>query len=1605
MRRTTRLTFFLATLACSWAAAQNLVTNQALQLTNGTYGTPAKVPLEAYAERNGAERLDKPMLQPLTSVAVSVTPVSVSLSPGQKQQFTAVVTGTLNTAVTWSVKGMIAGNSPVGTVTNTGLYTGPASLPGTLSLKVTVTAKSVQDPTKSAAASVTITQSVAPPVTVTVSLGTVTLGVGQTQQFSATVTGTTNTAVTWSVSPAVGSVSSGGLYTAPATLGSPQTITVTATSVANTSKTAAASVTIVPPIQVTVSPSTASLTPSQTQQFSAVVSGTTNTAVTWSVSPAVGTVSSGGLYTAPATLGSPQTVTVTATSVADTSKTATASVTIVPPIQVKVSPSTASLAPSQTQQFTAAVSGTANTAVTWSVNPAVGTITGGGLYTAPASLGSLHSVTVTATSVQDPTKSATASVTITSLATPPVTVTVSPGTATLGVGQTQQFSATVTGTTNMAATGTTKTAVTWSVSPAVGTISSGGLYTAPATLGSPQTVTVTATSVADTSKTATVSVTIVPPIQVTASPSTASLAPSQTQQFTATVTGTTNTAVTWSVSPAVGTITSGGLYRAPATLSRPQTVSVTATSVADTSKTATVSVTITPPVTVSVTPTAATMLPSQGQTFTATVGGTTNTGVTWSIAPATGTISSSGLYAAPPTISSTSSVMVTAASVADATKSASATVTLIPPVQITTSSLPGGTVGTAYNATLAATGGVTPYTWSVVSGQLPLGLSLSASSGMISGTPATAGAYNVTMQVTDAAGYQATTVLAIAIVACTTCSGPISITTTSLPAGTVGVPYNSTLMATGGKAPYTWSTASGQLPTGLRLDPAAGTISGTPSAAGAYNFAAMVTDSASPQKTASQPLPINVTGAPATDAYGGLMTFKSPGGITGKWGVEKYPTADGNGRWLFTTPDGHGLWCGSQFAITKPTSLNVMAKYGSQLNWEKAALDRYTGWGFNCMGEYVDLGLVTDMNASLLNERIPYFNSTAGDHYVMDAIGRRSMLTGQALPTDAVKNLAYTTQLGSWTADGFDPNLAAYIGQYAKTRAGNTRDTYTQELLNAYNISIAIDDSDFTQGFGPGPDDCATPDGTYHSHVGWMALASPLNLYAQWLNEQSLYDSTNWVFVNPEVYAKNNLVSYLQTEYGTISALNTAWGSSYAAFNTAATRYTGESVGSTNGVLTTLTHTLAHSSGVSAGSLLIKVDGAPMITDPPHQSGRIYGRWPDGATSINGSINYSNGSLTISGESYQPALNITPPGTTSWGDVKLGKTNIVTGTVIMRLEPPDCRLNTTDIASDGYNCLSNGGPYTITGSLNYSTGVITGLSISPAIPRNQQVQFQFYWRVPLPGSHTLTVDYDVNGWGVGTTLADEDGSHTAWLGGKGGFLPKPGNAAGMTPTASTTVWTDLNAWLYNYSEAFFTSTIDTIRPYFPGKLITAQFSGLGGHQGCPRKEMVLAAANHSDFLPFSQVTPRLLNLLVTWGLGDYPIMDAWEGLTANRDSAFSADGLGDALSTQQFVNQALRGAAMATDINTALTGRGSGGRSHQMLGIKFWAYSDTTGEGTNYGLVSPSDNAYDGAEATSGTHACSIPLQSYNCGGEAANYGDAVTAVRNALATWMNLVQ
>ena len=110
-----------------------------------------------------------------------------------------------------------------------------------------------------------------------------------------------------------------------------------------------------PQIFVVVSPSTATVIVGHTQQFTASVTGSTNTAVMWSVagSPSNGTITTTGLYAAPPSVPNPATATVTATSLADSSKSATATVAVQSGVSVQVLPSSVTLQVNGTQQFSA----------------------------------------------------------------------------------------------------------------------------------------------------------------------------------------------------------------------------------------------------------------------------------------------------------------------------------------------------------------------------------------------------------------------------------------------------------------------------------------------------------------------------------------------------------------------------------------------------------------------------------------------------------------------------------------------------------------------------------------------------------------------------------------------------------------------------------------------------------------------------------------------------------------------------------------------------------------------------------------------------------------------------------------------------------------------------------------------------------------------------------------------------------------------------------------------------------------------------------------------------------------------------------------------------
>ncbi len=592
---------------------------------------------------------------------IAITPTSANLHPGASTQFSATLTGVSSNTVTWSVSGP-------GSISQSGMYTAPASVTSAASATITATSNAVSS--LQASATVNISSQ-----TISITPTSASLAAGATQQFGATVSGVSDNSVTWSVS-GPGTISNSGLYTAPSTVTSAATATITATSNAVSGLQASATVSIAAQT-ISVTPKSANVTAGGTAQFAATLAGVSDQTVTWSVSGA-GSISNSGLYTAPANASAGTTATITATSNAVSSLKTSATVTIAAQT-ISVSPTSANVNAGATQQFAATVSGVGDTSVTWSVSGG-GTISNSGLYTAPANASAGATATITATSNAVSSLQASATVRIAAQ-----TISLTPSSASLSAGGTTQFAANL--------SGVSSNTVNWTLS-GPGTLSASGLYTAPATVSSGgTTATITATSTVVSSLTASATVTL-KSATISMSPGSASIYENGTAQFAATVSGASDTSVTWSLS-GPGTISNSGEYTAPSGITSTTTATVTATSNAVSSLTASATVTIKPS-TISLSPTSSSITAGQTKQFTAQLTGVSSNSVNWTLS-GSGTLSSSGMYTAPSSVSSTMTATITATSNADSTLSASATITVSP-----ASSNPSGTAITACGQSLQA---------------------------------------------------------------------------------------------------------------------------------------------------------------------------------------------------------------------------------------------------------------------------------------------------------------------------------------------------------------------------------------------------------------------------------------------------------------------------------------------------------------------------------------------------------------------------------------------------------------------------------------------------------------------------------------------------------------------------------------------------------------------------------------------------------------------------------------------------------------------------------------------------------------------------------------
>jgi hypothetical protein len=367
--------------------------------------------------------------------------------------------------------------------------------------------------------------------------------------------------------------------------------------------------------------------------------------------------------------------------------------------------------------------------------------------------------------------------------------------------------------------------------------------------------------------------------------------------------------------------------------------------------------------------------------------------------PAGLTLSTAGAISGTPTAAGSSSFTVLAkdSGTPQQTVQQALSIIIYAGLTITTTSLPNGTVNSAYSAILTSGGGTGTVTWSVTAGSLPAGLSLSGST--ISGTPTTVGASNFTVSATDSSTPPQTKTQALTIVI----SPALSITTTSLPDGTLGTAYSESIQTSGGTLPFTWSVTSGSLPAGLTLagnSTGVGVISGTPTASGSSTFTVTAKDSSTPPVSVNQQLTLVINVPPLT-----VTTTTLPNGRTNTAYSAPLQVSGGMPPYTWTVASGSTL----------PSWLTLS---GSGTSWKLSGTP-------TAVASSTFTLTVTDSSSPKLSKNqtltLAVISATAC------GTGNESMMKGQ-----------FAFILSGWTADGF---LAA-IGSFTADGNGNITDGY-----------------------------------------------------------------------------------------------------------------------------------------------------------------------------------------------------------------------------------------------------------------------------------------------------------------------------------------------------------------------------------------------------------------------------------------------------------------------------------------------------------------------------------------------------------------------------------
>jgi hypothetical protein len=660
-----------------------------------------------------------------------------------------------------------------------------------------------------------------------------------------------------------------------------------------------------------------------------------------------------------------------------------------------------------------------------------------------------------------------------------------------------------------------------------------------------------------------------------------------------------------------------------------------------------------------------------------------------------------------------------------------------------------------------------------------------------------------------------------------------------------------------------------------------------PSAAAGVSDSAAPADSAAPEQSANSAQSIPVTANPL-DEYGGIIRMPSENHGTGMFRLEKFP----NNKWMFVDPANNGLFMTAIYVLDQSTSIDDMgdsyynrtkAKYGDpDLTWGPAQVRRMRFWGFNTVGPFASgytLAVKTNPNwpgDGSNPAKTPFIGFFRPSFYAM---------TNQSnWAPQPVKNMFAGVSQYYTGYRPYDGIADYYDGNWSTFLTNELANDYQANMIRSsaykqYMIGVSLDDSDDLFGFGAGPDFTTEPQkGSNNPHLGWLVL-----VMAPTQTASSQYSK---IYPDTTVYSKKALHHQMVAKYGTISALNSAWGSNYTTFGSSGKTIKGEVVGTGDGSTTQFNATL----------------GNPTVTQ-----------------------------FTLQVRVARKAVGGDLGDGTLWGPG-------------------------------------------LSGSIDYTTGA---LSIT-------------FHVAPAKGAR-ITANYVQNGWGIGSGLMDEDGrpSHQGWVG---------TDYVYMTDVAPN-LKKDLDRFLYRIANRYFSVQRAKVEAWLPGTIFMGPTT-LGTWSVPSNRNVLKAAAKSLDVMaigggwPLSQAE---LDFIYKY-FGDKPFyVGAYR--TANSDSAFWRYQGGP----NDFPTQPDRGNDYLSVAGAFPTGAYSANGSRPYVGVVWWQYLDNWGEKSDWGLVSLSDNAYDGHEAVKGsggvghrTVPCSPPLEQYRCGGEERNYGDVITSVEQA---------